>query len=271
MVGRLTVDRGWSVGDMISLVLGYHNVDVNSAPQLTMPVAVDQFGTYVYKGGSYGDIEFPVEPQDHAAVDQFLGLGSAGEDTYTGGQLPAPSKITVSVLNGSGAYNQATDTAQSLRTLGFGIGTIGDTASVGREAETVVYYASKSRANLAAAQRVADSMSGAVIMAEDPTKITFGSQITVVTGTDFSVDQPPPPVPVTTPTAASGGSRGQRAGQSTTTTSTTTTTTSVTGSGGERAARRHFRRRPRPSNSWRPGIPEHARRAAAKEAEPSAP
>jgi hypothetical protein len=125
---------------MISLVLGYHDVDVGSAPQLTMPVSVDQFGSYTYQGGSYGDIEFPSEPQDHNAVDQFLGLKSGSEDTYSGGALPAPSSVTVSVLNGSGAYNQATTTSQSLQALGFHIETIGDSPPVGQEAETVVYY-----------------------------------------------------------------------------------------------------------------------------------
>ena len=117
-----------------------------------MPVSVDQFGSYTYQGGSYGDIEFPAEPQDHNAVDQFLGLKSGNEDTYSGGALPSPSTVTVSVLNGSGAYNQATTTSQSLQALGFHIGTIGDSPPVGREAETVVYYASKTPAQLAAAQ-----------------------------------------------------------------------------------------------------------------------
>ena len=131
---------------MIGLVLTYHGVNVNKAPQLTMPVQVDQFGNYMYKGGSYGDIEFPSEPQDHAAVDQFLGL-KANADTYSGGALPSPSSVTVSVMNGSGAYNQATDTAQSLKALGFNIGTVGDTTPVGREAETVVYYSSKTPPN----------------------------------------------------------------------------------------------------------------------------
>ncbi len=128
---------------MINLVLNFHNVNVNSAPQLTVPVAVDQFGDYVYQGGSYGDIEFPAQPQDHNAIDQFLGLKSSSEDTYSGGALPAPSSVTVSVLNGSGAYNQATTTSQSLQALGFHIGTIGDSDPVGQEAETVVYYAAK--------------------------------------------------------------------------------------------------------------------------------
>ena len=131
VVSQLTVDSGFSASEMISLVLGYHNVSVDNAPQLTVPVAVDQFGSYTYEGGSYGDIEFPVEPQDHTTVDQFLGLSSGDDDTYTGGVLPSPSTVTVSVLNGSGAYNQAADTSQSLQALGFKIGTIGDSPPVG--------------------------------------------------------------------------------------------------------------------------------------------
>ena len=191
VAGQLTVDSGFSASDMISLVLGYHNVDVNKAPQLTVPVSVDQFGNYVYQGGSYGDIEFPAEPQDHNAVDRFLGLKSGNEDTYSGGVLPSPATVTVSVLNGSGAPDQATTTGQGLQALGFHIGTIGDSPPVGREAETVVYYAAKTPAQLAAAQAVANSMSGAVIMAKDPSQVKAGSQVTVVTGTDFTVNAPP--------------------------------------------------------------------------------
>ena len=223
VAGQLTVDSGFSASQMIGLVLGYHNVDVNSAPQLTLPVAVDQFGSYTYQGGSYGDIEFPAEPQDHNAVDQFLGLKSSNADTYSGGALPSPSSVTVSVLNGSGAANQATDTSQSLQALGFHIGTIGDSPPVGQEAETVVYYAAKTPADLAAAQAVANSLSGAVIMAMDPTQVQAGSQVTVVTGTDFSVNAPAPAAPAPTPTPAPPGAA--------TTTPTTTATAAVASSG----------------------------------------
>ncbi|HWD56420.1 MAG TPA: LCP family protein [Acidimicrobiales bacterium] len=224
VVGDLTVDSNFSATDMISLVLTYHGVNVNKSPQLTVPVQVDQFGSYVYQGGNYGDIEFPSEPQDHAAVDQFLGL-KANADTYSGGALPSPSSVTVSVMNGSGATNQATDTAQSLKALGFNIGTIGDTTPVGQEAETVVYYSSKSPTELAAAQAVANSMTGGVIMADDPTQVKSGSQVTVVTGTDFSVNTPQ--ASATTGSAASGAS-----GASTTTVgSNTGSTGSGSGSG----------------------------------------
>ena len=220
VVGQLTVDSGFSASDMISLVLGFHNVNVNAAPQLTLPVVVDQFGSYIYQGGNYGDIEFPAQPQEHTTIDQFLGLTSSNDDTYSGGKLPAPSTVTVSVLNGSGAANQATDTATSLQALGFKIGTIGDTAAVGREAETVVYYAAKTPAQLAAAQAVANSMSGAVIMAQDPTQVKPGSQVTVVTGTQFSVNAPPA---TTTPTSVGGAA-------ATPVSPTTTTTTSPSAS-----------------------------------------
>ncbi len=226
VVGDLTVDSGFSLSDMVSLVLTYHGVNVNSAPQLTLPVQVDEFGSYVYQGGSYGDIEFPSEPQDRTAVDQFLGL-KANADTYSGGALRSPSSITVSVMNGSGTSNQASDTAAGLKALGFNIGTIGDTTPVGREAETVVYYASKSPANLAAAQAVADSMSGAVIMAEDPTQVQPGSQVTVVTGTQFSVNPPPATVTPTSAAGSTGAGGGAGVGTSSTTTPTTSSSSSA--------------------------------------------
>ena len=222
VAGQLTVDSGFSASAMIDLVLGYHDVDVSSAPQLTVPVSVDQFGNYVYQGGSYGDIEFPAQPQDHNAVDQFLGLTSNKEDTYSGGMLPSPATVTVSVLNGSGAFNQATTTAQSLQALGFHIGTIGDSPPVGREAETVVYYAAKTPAQLAAAQAVANSLSGAVIMGMDPTQVKPGSQVTVVTGTDFTVD-----TPAATSTTASSDATAP---------STTTTTSGNSGNTGSSGA-----------------------------------
>ncbi len=95
-------------------------------------------------------------------------------------------------MNGTGAYNQATDTAQSLKALGFNIGTESATPTpVGQDAETVVYYSSKTPSELAAAQAVANSMTGAVIMADDPSQVKPGSQVTVVTGTEFTVNAPP--------------------------------------------------------------------------------
>lgn len=216
---QLQVDRSFSSSQMVSLVLGFHGVNANQAPQLTLPVQVDQFGSYRYKGGYYGDIEFPDNTLDNQVIQQFLGIDAA-TDTMTGKRLPAPGTVTVSVLNGSGVVNQATDTSTALAALGYHMVGLGDSPPVGSEAETVVYYAHKTAADMAAAQAVAKSLSGAVVMALGPT--TDGAQVTVVTGTQFTVDPPA--------TARVGGS------PSTSATPTTATTAASAGSGASSGA-----------------------------------
>ncbi len=196
---QLDVDRRFSTSEMVNLVLDFHAVNVNSAPQLTLPVQVDQFGSYLYKGAYYGDIEFPSAAQDHQVIDQFLGIDGT-IDSMTGLKLPAPSKVSVSVLNGTGAFNQATDTKNSLQALGFNVVGIGDTPSVGTESETVVYYAQKTPAAQAAAQAVARSLSGAVTTALGPT--SNGADVTVVTGSQFAVNAPTLAAPVAPATTA---------------------------------------------------------------------
>jgi LCP family protein required for cell wall assembly len=196
---QLQVDRQFSTSDMVNMVLDFHGVDANAAPQLTLPVEVDQFGSYVYKGGSYGDIEFPSSVPDNLVIQKFLGIGPT-TDTMTGLPLPAPGAVTVSVLNGSGVSGQAGDTGDALTALGFHVVGVGDSPPVGAEAETVVYFAKKTAADQAAAQAVARSLSGAVVTALGPT--TDGADVTVVTGTQFAVDSPPAAATSTTGTTA---------------------------------------------------------------------
>jgi len=116
----------------------------------------------------------------------------------TGSPLPAPSSVTVSVMNGSGVANQATDTSAALGALGFRMVGVGDTPAVGDVAETVVYYGSRSAATEAAAESVTRSLTGSVIMAYDPSQAD-GAEVTVVTGTQFGVNAP---ATSTTPTSA---------------------------------------------------------------------
>ncbi len=189
---QLEVDRRFSTSDMVNLVLEFHSVNVNRAPQLTLPVEVDQSNDgYTYQGGAYGDVEFPSVAQDQAVIDQFLGIGPAA-DSMTGAPLPAAGAVSVSVLNGTGASNQAADTSTALAALGFHVSGIGDTPPLAGQSETVVYYARK--ADRAAAQAVAHSMSGSVITGLGPT--TDGAEVTVITGTQFSVNPPTAPAPV---------------------------------------------------------------------------
>jgi LCP family protein required for cell wall assembly len=202
----LTFDQNWPVSDMANLVLDFHSVNVNSVPQLTLPVSVvddpdGAGGSLQYQGGSYGDVEFPSQTQDQTAIDTLLGVGP-GIDTMTGTPLPAAASVNVSVMNGTGAYNQATDTASALSALGFHTVGVGDSTPVGDVAETVVYYGSRSPAIEAAAEKVADSMTGSVIMAFDPSLVADNAEVTVVTGSQFAVDSPAP-APTTASTAPS--------------------------------------------------------------------
>jgi LCP family protein required for cell wall assembly len=216
----ITFDQSWSVTSMVSLLLEFHSVDINSVPQLTLPVDLvndpnGPSGDLIYEGGNYGQVEFPSQPQDRATIDQVLGI-AAGTDSMTGQPLPAPSTVSVSVENGTGAYNQATDTADALSALGFHTVGVGDASPTGDVSETVVYYGSLAPSAEAAAEAVANSMTGSVVMAYDPHQVTDGAQVTVVTGSQFSVN-PPPATATTSPSSAGNSSTAATAPVTTTT------------------------------------------------------
>jgi LCP family protein required for cell wall assembly len=177
---KLQVDTSFSLGDMLGTVLAFHGVNPNTAPQQTMPVIVDA-DSYFAGGYDYGSVELTSQPQDSQVVDSFLGL-SANQDTMTGKPLPAAKTITVSVLNGTGITAQAATTAASLSALGLDVVGTGDAPPVGAVSETTVTY---SAGHEAAAERVAHDLNGSVVMGVGTT--SAGADVTVVTGTDFSV------------------------------------------------------------------------------------
>ena len=217
VVSDLTVDGTLSTSHMVNLALTYHGINPFTAPQLTVPVMESGINQYIYEGGAYGNVEFPTEPQDFDVVDQFLGVGSDA-NTLNGDPLPTPGSVTVSILNGSGTYSAGQTAETGLQALGFDVVGLSSTSEVGAQAETVVEYAQDTPAEEAAAQAVARSISGQVIMALAPTSsstqaTSSSAQVTVVTGTDFSVNPPAPP-PTTTTTVA----KGKKAAPTTTTT-----------------------------------------------------
>jgi LCP family protein required for cell wall assembly len=250
----LTFDQSWAVSDMANLVLAFHSVDIDAVPQLTLPVAqVDDpdgsGGSLQYEGGSYGQVEFPSEPLDHSTIDQALGISDT-VNSMTGEPLPSPASVSVSVENGTGTYNQASDTGFALGALGFHVVGLGDVASVGDLAETVVYYGSTSPSVEGAAEAVAHDMSGSVVMGYDPSQVTDGAEVTVVTGSQFAVDAPA----TTTPTSSAGAS-----------TTTTTTTAPSSGNSGSSSGAISA---PSPSN---PALAPWDPRACAPGAVPTAP
>lgn len=185
---QLEVDSAFSMDDIANLLLTFHGVDPNKAPELTIPIATSTFGSYVYEGGIYGDVVFPTEPEDQNVIDEFLGV-SDSTDTMTGAPLPSPSSVRVAVLNGTGVSGQAASTAAALGRLGFQIAGVGNSSPVSPEAdETVVYYAGP--AEQAAAEAVARKLAGFIVMGDDGAMVTPGSDVTVETGTDQTVTVP---------------------------------------------------------------------------------
>jgi LCP family protein required for cell wall assembly len=234
VVGDLTTDQGFSTSHMVNLVLTYHGINPFSAPELTVPVMESDINQYLYAGGSYGNVEFPSEPQDEDVVDQFLGVGS-NINTLTGDPLPTPQSVSVAVLDGSGDSSAGETAETGLQSLGFDVVSLADTPALSDQSETIVEYSPDTPTEEAAAQLVARSISGQVIMAlanpqsSEPTT-SSGAQITVITGTDFAVNPPAPPATTTTTTTAAHSKKHSTASTSTTTTvppTTTTTTTTV--------------------------------------------
>jgi LCP family protein required for cell wall assembly len=205
---QLQVDSSFSLGDMLGTVLTFHGVNPNAAPQQTLPVIVD-VEDYLSGGYNYGSVELTSQPQDLQVVDSFLGV-APDHDTMTGKPLPPAPTITVSVLNGTGISNQAGSTATALRALGLDVVGTGDSAPAGAVSETTVTY---STGHEAAAERVAHDLNGAVVMGLGST--ANGADVTVVTGSDFSVRT------VSAPSGATGTTSGTVA------TSTASTNSSV--------------------------------------------
>jgi LCP family protein required for cell wall assembly len=184
---QIQVDSGFSTSTMLELAQDFNAVNINSVPQYTLPIVTTGFGSYDYQGNDMGDVVFPVEANDQQTIDQFLGE-SAKTDTMTGQALPSPKSVTVSVANGSGTPDQATQTATSLQNLGFSLNGQPTTAKpVSEQAqETVVYYASSQTEG--DALEVASQLTGYVILSENSSMVTSGSDVTVLTGTGLSVN-----------------------------------------------------------------------------------
>jgi LCP family protein required for cell wall assembly len=186
---QVQVDSGLSTSAMIQIAETLHGVNIDQAPQYTLPVSTTDFGTYYYDDSSFGDVVFPAEPNDESVIDQFLGESGA-TDTMSGKPLPKPNTVTVNVVNGSGVSEQATQTVSSLQVLGFRIsGTPTSQAPLSSEAvETVVAYASQKTE--AQAEAVARVLAGPVILSKNASLVTSAGSVSVITGTGLSVDQP---------------------------------------------------------------------------------
>jgi hypothetical protein len=182
---QLQVDSGLSLSSMFGLVTTFHGINIEKTPQVTLPVIVLSSLNYFYQGYDYGNVELTSQPNDLQSIATFLGIGT-DDNTMTGKPLPSPGSVTVSVLNGTGQTDQAGQTAAALKALGFDTTGQGDSPASGSLSETYVYYSSSN--HLADAQQVLHSLTGTATLAKGPT--ADGADVTVVTGSNFSVNAP---------------------------------------------------------------------------------
>jgi LCP family protein required for cell wall assembly len=183
----LEIDSSLSLSDMINLLEVFHSADVSKSPEWTMP-NIENFADYIYQGYDVGSVVLPTYPQDQNTIDEFLGLKKPP------GSAVNPAKVTVSVMDGSGV-GDGPATADQLHSLGFKIVGTGVTTPIGPIAETIVYYRP---GHILQGERVVQSLSGIVSMTQGAT--TDGADVTVVTGSNFSVRVHHAPVAATTTT-----------------------------------------------------------------------
>jgi len=192
----LLVDKGFGLSEMIHLVLDFHGLNPNSVPTKTLQV-FEVPGNFTYDGvPGYGSVVFPVSPNDYNLIDQYLGI------------TPPPIKAgtTVSVLNGSGAYDQAGQVGQALSALGEDVVNVGDAPSISSDpAETIVYYAPGEQQQ---AEALMPYLNGNAIMGE--LNLPAGTDLEVVTGTYLTVS--PPPASTSTGAPSSSGSTSASSG-----------------------------------------------------------
>ena len=184
----LQIDQNFGMNELISLALAFHNTNPATVPTATLPV-FEVPGDFAYHGTSgYGSVVFPVAPSDYSVIRSQLGLPTPAITPGT----------TVSVLNGSGINQQATQTGAALTQLGFNVVNVGDATQASSPAETIVYYTPGHQTQ---AEALTARLTGNVVMGELPS-LPSGTDLQVVTGTYLSVQ---PPASASSGSSTSGG------------------------------------------------------------------
>ena len=213
IIPDLKLDSTFTLHNMVDLVLDFHSVNPNKAPETTLPI-IEYFTDYMYEGYDYGSVVLPSYPRDQQTIDNWLGIKRPPSSSLR------PSSITIRVLDGAGDAAAAAETTAKLRTIGYRIVGSGTWPAVGPLSETVVEYSPGHEAD---AERVMRSLSGIVSMTEAPVRppagsdvpSSTGSDVTVITGTNFSVVAPSAAGPSRSGTKTASGSKTHRKPRST--------------------------------------------------------
>ncbi|MDA8195955.1 MAG: LCP family protein [Actinomycetota bacterium] len=167
----LSVDSSFTFNQVFSIASTFRSITPSNVGSVTLPIAFAN--NYTYAGANYGDVVFAAQPQDMTIIQQSLGIAVPS--------IPKNS-FTVSVLNGTGTYNQAKEVATGLGSLGYNVTSTGNTTVYGNSLETVVRY---QPGRLQDAQRIMADLSGPVVMGMG--SITTGTDVEVITGNQLTV------------------------------------------------------------------------------------
>jgi LCP family protein required for cell wall assembly len=187
LINQVTVDSGLGVNSLLDLFRRFRHLDANAVPETTLPITV--VPNYHYGAGAFGDVDMPVEPLDHQVVAAWAAQSG-----------PAPAPGAVRVVNISGTFHKAATVATALTALGYQVTATATGPVPAATTETVVRYPPGS---VAAAIGLLGNLSGAVVLAPDPT-ITDGS-LTLDVGSVLAVSPPAPPPAATPATGAATG------------------------------------------------------------------
>ena len=168
--------------DLIALAAQLHGLSADNLSTATIPVSGTP--TITVDGNDVSIVQV-----DTAAMPAFIHTVIGNPSAYVNAKAAAPSTVTVTVLNGSGADGRAASNTATLAALGFKTGTPGTTAAT---PTTTIEYPSGMES---AAKAVAAHVPGATVSATSSV-----SGVTLVLGGDG--------VQATSASASTGGASG---------------------------------------------------------------
>lgn len=218
LIDQVTIDPALKA-QLLTLVKVYGHLAPSSLKETTIPVdAGGALNGYVYGGYDYGDVLFPRDPADMAAIEKW--------DPGVYADAVAPKRVVVADATGTGSAGTIAD---GLRRAGVSVAGTSTAPVQASFSETLVQY---HPGQVAMALDVEKHLAGAVMLRSSggvrsgTVEIVLGGLVSV-TGAHASGSSPSSTGSTSTTAPASGASGSGASGTSPTTKAPTTTTTTV--------------------------------------------
>ena len=172
---------------MFGIVTTFHGINIEKTPQQTLPVIVLSSLNYYYQGYDYGNVELTSQPNDLQVITSFLGVGV--RQRHHDGQAPAGAgdRSPCRCSTARARPVRPDRPASALQALGLRHrGPGGRRRPAASLSETTVYYSSP--ATSPRPSRCCTRCRGRSTLGIGPT--SNGADVTVVTGSNFSVERP---------------------------------------------------------------------------------